>query len=308
MEAEDQEAKAFANASYNGTRENIGNYEYDKSLSDHNTAVWHNHKTETTVVAHRGSVDAEDWFISDRKILTANQLKDARFQKGIQTVEDAHAKHGYDVEVTGHSLGGSITTASAYAHADKSWFKKGVTFNPGVSPFHPYSDAKLAERAGSKLIHHRIVGDPISATPTPFGKTVTYHVPGQHLSSKHMMSSFDMVGTQSSYVKEIGKVAITKTTAGAATQYAAGSSGTSVDASIAATPKPTPKPKPKPKPKPVPKPKPKPKDTPQRRPQQRPQQRPMQRPQAILETRGHGHHSADVNYGSDERYMNELAY
>ena len=62
LDEADKQPLEFAQQSYKKAeeRENVGDYEYDPTLSDVNTAVWHDHKTKKTHVSNCGSVSAYD--------------------------------------------------------------------------------------------------------------------------------------------------------------------------------------------------------------------------------------------------------
>ena len=102
----------FANESYEPEleRRDIGQYVYDKELSDKETAVWHNHTDKRTHVANRGSTTAYDWAVSDLQIGLGIEGMGSRFKKAERETKEAHDKYGYTTDVSGHSLGGSITT------------------------------------------------------------------------------------------------------------------------------------------------------------------------------------------------------
>ena len=75
LEGNDKLAYDFSQQSYKKTNErtNVGDYEYDPSLSNADTAVWHNKKTKKTHVSNRGSTSAYDWLVSDAQIATCTE-------------------------------------------------------------------------------------------------------------------------------------------------------------------------------------------------------------------------------------------
>ena len=81
LDAEDRSAYQFSQQSYKkpAERTDVLHYEYDPSLSDENTAVWHDHATKKTHVSHRGSTSAYDWLVSDAQITTGMEDRGAQF-------------------------------------------------------------------------------------------------------------------------------------------------------------------------------------------------------------------------------------
>ena len=70
LQDNDKLAYDFSQQSYKkpGNRTNVGDYEYDPSLSNADTAVWHNKTAKKTHVSNRGSTTAYDWLVSDAQI------------------------------------------------------------------------------------------------------------------------------------------------------------------------------------------------------------------------------------------------
>lgn len=190
------------------TRTDIGDHVYDAELSTPETAVYHNHTTEQTVVAHRGSTDLQqDWLASNPSILTGSQHSDPRFVRSMDLVEEAHNRHNYDVVTTGHSLGGSITMSSAYKYAAAPWMQEAVAFNPQlIATNHPFQDPQLTAAADKITTVHSVVGDPASAQSPAFGNLIRHDVPFQPMVSKHNMSSFYKEGrTSNTYTDFVAK-------------------------------------------------------------------------------------------------------
>jgi hypothetical protein len=135
LDEEDRTPYEFAQQSYEKAdeRRNIGDYEYDRSLSDVNTAVWHDHKNKRTHVSNRGSISAYDWGVSDAQIATGTERYGARFQKAIDRTNKAHSKYGYDVSTSGHSLGGKVSSYTTERLGDNDWYLGGTGFNQGNS-------------------------------------------------------------------------------------------------------------------------------------------------------------------------------
>lgn len=145
----EHEAWQFSSESYikPDDRGDVGQYEYDRALSDDNTAVWHNHTARLTHVSHRGSTTAYDWGVSDAQVGLGLESHGARFKKSVKKTNDAHEQHGYDVTSSGHSLGGSVTSHVTEQLGNNAWYRGGTTFNSGVS--------QLGQ--GSSLSSHRRV-------------------------------------------------------------------------------------------------------------------------------------------------------
>ena len=131
----DKQQWEFANESYKSERErkDIGNYVYDRDLSDSETAVWHNHTDKRTHVANRGSVTAYDWAVSDLQVGLGMEDKGSRFKKAERQTKDAHEKYGYTTDVSGHSLGGTVSSQITQRLGNSDWFGQATTFNSGVS-------------------------------------------------------------------------------------------------------------------------------------------------------------------------------
>ena len=131
----EREAWEFTSQSYKKpeNRKDIGGYQYDAEMSDANTAVWHNHTTKKTHVSHRGSKTAYDWLVSDAQIGLGLEDYGSRFQKATRKTAEAHAKYGYNVGSSGHSLGGTATSHVTAQLGNNDWYDGGHTFNAGVS-------------------------------------------------------------------------------------------------------------------------------------------------------------------------------
>lgn len=184
-------------------RQDIGAFKYDKDLSNEETAIYHNDATQETLVAHRGSVTAEDWLISDVGIASGTQLNTPRFKRSLDLVQQAHDKYGFDVITSGHSLAGNLVYATTYTYGQTGWLKEGVAFNAGTSPISPYKNEAKAQVATSLTTTHRVFGDGISANAPPFGTVNTYSIPtATGPLQKHSMDAFDLEGTTTTYLQE----------------------------------------------------------------------------------------------------------
>ena len=110
LEGDDRLAFQFSQQSYKKANErgNVGDYEYDPSLSNVDTAVWHSKKDKKTHVSIRGSTSAYDWLVSDAQIATGTEDRGSRFKRAVETTKQAHDKYGYNVSTSGHSLGAKL--------------------------------------------------------------------------------------------------------------------------------------------------------------------------------------------------------
>lgn len=99
-------------------------YQKDESLSSKNTLVLHNPGTGHTVLAYRGTTEAED-LVPDAELAVGN-FEGEHFQKAYAVHDKVKQKYK-DVTVTGHSLGGS----KAYKAAERDG-SNAIIFNPGT--------------------------------------------------------------------------------------------------------------------------------------------------------------------------------
>lgn len=135
LDANEQLALDFSKQSYMKTdeRTNVGDYEYDPTLSNYDTAVWHDRKNKRTHVSNRGSTSAYDWLVSDAQIATGTEGSGARFNRAVDTTRQAHDKYGYTVSTSGHSLGGKTSAYLTEQLGNEDWYEGGVGFNQGNS-------------------------------------------------------------------------------------------------------------------------------------------------------------------------------
>ena len=103
------ELKNLINESYKGDtsrQENIGNFVYDKDLSNNKASVYHNTKTGQATIVHRGTNStATDW---SHNLSYALGLYDYtnRSKKGKDTQKAVEEKYGAkNVSTIGHSQG-----------------------------------------------------------------------------------------------------------------------------------------------------------------------------------------------------------
>ena len=61
-------------------------------------------------ISFRGSKTIKDWVVSDLAILTGNQQYDPRFKNSVKLTKEVKKKYeNKPINITGHSLGGSIS-------------------------------------------------------------------------------------------------------------------------------------------------------------------------------------------------------
>jgi hypothetical protein len=91
-------------ATYEGQNINVNNYNVDPLLSDQRVKVYHDPTTKHTVVAHRGSAEARDWFENALYATGLQVGKGWRHSKKRQ--QEAEKKYGVgNLTTIGHSKG-----------------------------------------------------------------------------------------------------------------------------------------------------------------------------------------------------------
>jgi hypothetical protein len=185
LDEEDAPAFQFTQQSYKkeGDRSNVGDYEYDKELSNVDTAVWHDKTSKKTHVSNRGSTSAYDWAVSDAQIATGTEGSGARFNNALNTTRLAHEKYGYNVQTSGHSLGGKVSAYTTEKLGNEAWYDKGTGFNQGTSAVGRDSlwskqrrDCSSANPPAycAKQTNIKHEGDPVSMNKDAFGTTKLY--------------------------------------------------------------------------------------------------------------------------------------
>ena len=163
----------FTKQSYlsNEKRHNIGNYIYDKRLSNINTAIWNNKNLNISHISYRGSKDIEDFIITDLEVFLDKIDQSERFKKALNLTYQVRNKYGSNIEISGHSLGGTIASYITSHLGKYSWFYKATTFNPGTTPL----TSKLNYEYSYKITHLRRFGDIVCLSNPIFGNSIIYH-------------------------------------------------------------------------------------------------------------------------------------
>lgn len=134
-------------------------YKYDPKLSSREHAVFTNPTAHKTVIAYRGTdfSDKRRWhkdLFSDTMIMMGAQGLDPRHRRSVRTYDYIKkALPGYEVSVTGHSLGGSI--ASHVASSRKS-VPSAIAFSRGAGPL------EVLKQKSNKVLDASNRADPIS--------------------------------------------------------------------------------------------------------------------------------------------------
>ena len=222
LEGTDKEAYLFSKQAYKKAdeRENVGDYVYDRDLSNVDTAVYHNANTNQTHVSNRGSTSAYDWGVSDTQIALGLEGYGSRFNRAVDTTKQAHDKYGGKVRTSGHSLGGQVSNYTAQQLADNEWYEGSTGLNAGVSTLgkgNYFSSTRSACRGKnppaycSKTTNLYESGDPVSNRNTAcdlmtFGlggkmcrKSVGYGTEKfyNHSKKPSLLSRFAMIGSPS---------------------------------------------------------------------------------------------------------------
>jgi hypothetical protein len=190
----------FADQAYEDAdkrQQEVDGYQYDRSLSDANTAIYHNKEKGKTYMGLRGTkpTSANDLY-HDYHIARGSQRDKPLYQKDQVDYEKVKAKYGGTIAASGHSLGGSRAQALSK--------KKGVqstSFNPGTSVFDKTLWADKARCSLPKKLRpswcslrtsYHVKGDALSVSDRLLntGKTTTFPTKGYNPLKKHLMSNF----------------------------------------------------------------------------------------------------------------------
>lgn len=131
-------AAAYNPTKYEKQYKGLG-YDIDQGLSQKSRTVFYNKSTQKAVIAYKGTDPSHlSDLIADGQI--ANGMApylSGRFRGAEKVYRQARRKYGAsNVEVTGHSLGGSQAV-----HIGRKYGAKGIAFEPGVGIHDAYSRA-----------------------------------------------------------------------------------------------------------------------------------------------------------------------
>ena len=134
-------------------RKNVDGFTYVKNASNDEHAVWINDALKKVVVAYRGSLTQDDWLKTDKHILKGKVEDSERYKREDKWTEGLVnvVPKGYEIEFTGHSLGGTLAYSLGHAHKQRA-----VLFNAGVG----VDFAKKHGNDNTKSYHAE--GDPVS--------------------------------------------------------------------------------------------------------------------------------------------------
>ena len=136
--------------------EELSGFEVDKDLSTEEHSIFHDKKTQETVISYRGTVNKKD-IITDSQILISNEENTDRFKKSQEIFDRVSDKYGEkNIILTGHSLGGGI----AIHVAGKNGNVKSHVFNPAISAKETFSTKHHNNK--HKQMIYRTKLDPVS--------------------------------------------------------------------------------------------------------------------------------------------------
>ena len=197
MSDDDKLARDMANVAYDEAdkRGNIGDYEYDRGLSDKNTAVYHNKKTNKNYMALRGTKDLKDVYtdLADPRgnILKGTQGSNPMYDNDLKLYDKVQSKYGGSTLTSGHSLGGSrAQNLSKKKNIAGQAFNLGRGLDKGMLLDKAKCSLPKAIRPAfcGKFTSHHIKSDVLSmANRFSYGKHKNYKSKGL---KSHFMSNF----------------------------------------------------------------------------------------------------------------------
>lgn len=103
-------------------------YNYDSMLSNHNQQVWYNPNTKKMLFNVAGTHNLKDWG-TDLWLAFGGLKNTNRYKEASKTLDQAKRKYGNDIKtnITGHSLGGSISQYIAGKNDKVYTLDKGAT-------------------------------------------------------------------------------------------------------------------------------------------------------------------------------------
>lgn len=146
---------------------NVKGYQYDKSLSNERTAVYHNSKLNRNVIAHRGTTLNMKDLKSDALIAIGAENLDSRTKQSKEITKRTMEKYaGATTSHTGHSLAGSQSKLMS-----KAFNQQATLFNPGSG----FSVGAVKDKL--------LCNNPIkSLRPAHCDKQTSYHIAGDPIS------------------------------------------------------------------------------------------------------------------------------
>ena len=198
MSDEERREAEFANASYTAPekRGDMGDFKYDKDLSDLRTAVYHNPKTKQTKMSLRGTDFSDKQDVLTDVAITAGKQKNTRlFKKDQKDFEKVKKKYGSNISVGGHSLGGQRSYALAKRNNVKaSAFNMGTGIDrEGVTDKLRCSNPikSLRPKFCNKIKKHHVFGDGLSVmSRLSAGNNKQYSAGTLDPRKTHSMSNF----------------------------------------------------------------------------------------------------------------------
>jgi hypothetical protein len=174
--------KNLLNASYSG-QQNVGDFVLDKSVSSGTSKVYHNPKTNQTVVAHRGTKGVQDWVNNAVYGLfgKTGYKMTPRFKEAEKVQKEAQEKYGAkNISTIGSSQGGlQAELLGKDTH-------EVITHNKATRPFE--------SKAGENQFDVRAKSDIVSAL-NPFrqktGKEIEYESVDNPIEA-HKVSSINL--------------------------------------------------------------------------------------------------------------------
>ena len=157
-------------------------YEVNRKHSNRDILTLVNPETNSVHIAHRGTnITTPDDLSADLSIATGTTKDNKLFKNRTKKTENAlDAFPEHYASLSGHSLGGTSAYRSLLASSKvRERIESGFTFNMGATVVKDLPELSKDDTAKLKstLTHHRVSGDPVSASTTvqkPIGKVRTY--------------------------------------------------------------------------------------------------------------------------------------
>jgi hypothetical protein len=121
------------------------------------------------------------------QVPTGRESLGGRFDAAVEATHAAHDAHGYTVDGSAHSLGGSLLIHTTEKLGHHEWYGQQTTFNPGTSPFGKSSKPHDSSNA-HKITHIRQEHDPVSMATPAFGRVVTYNTTADPAAAHSLLS------------------------------------------------------------------------------------------------------------------------